>query len=199
MRPRPEGRGEPTGRPWLNSAARLASMRPRPEDRGEQRRPVRRPFRALQLQCGHGPKAVENDQVCSRVGWRSVEASMRPRPEDRGEPRSTQVHRATLQVAGLLQCGHGPKAVENSERIARERRSLSRFNAATARRPWRTYSSVSASRICPRASMRPRPEAVENKRTAVSGCRQALGFNAATARRPWRNAVAAANVRRAIA
>ena len=61
------------------------------------------------LQCGHGPKAVENikaqgDNKCT------VEASMRPRPEGRGEPQRR------LQLM----------------------REAGSFNAATARRPWRT-------------------------------------------------------------
>ena len=63
-----------------------------------------------QLQCGHGPKAVENCRE-TRHGLPQATASMRPRPEGRGEPGAD----ATLQ-----------------ERHARG------FNAATARRPWRT-------------------------------------------------------------
>ena len=108
MRPRPEGRGERSRRA-LGALGLLASMRPRPEGRGERqgRRRVgrrrdasnaattRRPWRTdlaeiikqagLELQCGHDPKAVEND-----------------------------VARALDEPDGKrLQCGHDPKAVEN--------------------------------------------------------------------------------------
>jgi len=38
----------------------------------------------------------------------------------------------------VLQCGHGTKAVENDPPSGRRWRRWSRFNAATARRPWRT-------------------------------------------------------------
>ena len=37
-----------------------------------------------------------------------------------------------------LQCGHSPKAVENLDREPCRRLPCSGFNAATARRPWRT-------------------------------------------------------------
>ena len=60
------------------------------------------------LQCGHGPKTVEN-YFGVRAGPEAL-ASMRPRPEDRGEPKPRRL-------------------------LAFRYR---RFNAATARRPWRT-------------------------------------------------------------
>ena len=162
MRPRPEGRGEPgvtpaalaalagfnaatTRRPWRTTAPKSirrgrssASMRPRPEGRGEpieadpcdrpsfnaatarrpwrtnRRWPVRQP--RLELQCGHGPKAVENHVVTFAAG-----------------------------VTAALQCGHGPKAVENSNR-----RSVERGDAR-------------------HASMRPRPEGRGEPRTVAYG------------------------------
>ena len=198
MRPRPEDRGEPprrslalaqTGfnaatarRPWRTHASlglidpRRASMRPRPEGRGERRFVASTTIRSSMLQCGHGPKAVENGSRATpdrgevlQCGhgprpWRThricpstlvqSRASMRPRPEGRGERGQPRWSR------------HG------------DRRS---FNAATARRPWRTRaglladfasgwlqcghgpktvenSSVRRQTLDGRASMRPRPE-----------------------------------------
>ncbi len=108
MRPRPEGRGEPC-LTWISGTpASLASMRPRPEGRGERGSRSRMNTATAWLQCGHDPKAVEND------------ASVQANP---GFP--------------------------------------SRFNAATTRRPWRTWPAVG--------------EAGRN-----------WSFNAATTRRPWR-------------
>ena len=158
MRPRPEGRGE-LGTVSMQSRPRIAcaSMRPRPKAVENSARSrgwmpascqcfnaatARRPWRTRDqraktsrrckpLQCGHGPKAVEN-----RRAWIDVDvqrsASMRPRPEGRGERRVPGVHRCTTAI--LLQCGHGPKAVENFGRMA--------LTVRTARG----------------ASMRPRPE-----------------------------------------
>ncbi len=82
-------------------------------------------------------------------------ASMRPRPEDRGEPTSPKARRAK---EGQLQCGHGPKTVENALGHAFARRICSSFNAATARRPWRTSVGCWSSKSGLTASMRPRPE-----------------------------------------
>ena len=148
MRPRPEDRGERDAmtqdvdsgasfnaatarRPWRTRTAVTgtlahASMRPRPEDRGEPDGKLIRPRRA-RLQCGHGPKTVENDRS-ARVDQPDL-ASMRPRPEDRGEPGRS--------------CG-----------VVRGRS----FNAATARRPWRTHVAGYCPLWLTRASMRPRPE-----------------------------------------
>ncbi len=207
MRPRPEGRGEPRLRHPLRRR-RLASMRPRPEGRGEPtegawstasgtwgfnaataRRPWRTIHRAFKtrmcphaLQCGRGPKAVEN-VVPRRGHHHPVEASMRPRPEGRGEHRGQDQQRP-------------------GER---------RFNAATARRPWRTRRVGAGVAGLEDASMRPRPEgrgerrkpgydffrsprlqcghgpkAVENSYPGFRPGPKAGRFNAATARRPWR-------------
>ena len=116
MRPRPEGRGEPsvsssgtrskgrfnaatTRRPWRTAGGRvgrLDSIRRR-FNAATTRRPWRTktfgklsgPARVL-LQCGHNPKAVENsgeDPSWTALGG----ASMRPRPEGRGE-QATPAH-----------------------------------------------------------------------------------------------------------
>ena len=153
-------------------------MRPRPEDRGELPRECRA-WGLPELQCGHGPKTVENQGVWTHSPRDGV-ASMRPRPEDRGEPavadrvgrrrasmrprpedrgelvscRMTDGPHASMRprpegrgehgpcrgfhgVQRPLQCGHGPKAVENPE-AGRLGGMPAGFNAATARRPWRT-------------------------------------------------------------
>src|SRR5271155_3567773 len=69
------------------------------------------------------------------AGSVSAAPSMRPRHEGRGELYSAS---GTAGASTVLQCGHGTKAVEND----RCRRQLgcrdAAFNAATARRPWRT-------------------------------------------------------------
>ena len=133
MRPRPEGRGEPKPRPrW--SVPAPASMRPRPEGRGERvlrlahgrqaRRfnaaTTRRPWRTPRpspscwglswLQCGHDPKAVENEGVLlvPRDGA-ALQCGHDPKAvENRTGARTASGRRRTLQ------CGHDPKAVENS-------------------------------------------------------------------------------------
>ncbi len=209
MRPRPEDRGErPTTRRRWNSVS-AASMRPRPEDRGEQDRrgrtrleqegfnaaTARRPWRTKGSPTAHDA---------------THEASMRPRPEDRGEPairggptsgadgfnaatarrpwRTSRRERSLPQDIAMLQCGHGPKTVENL--IAGTPCVLSRdwcFNAATARRPWRTTRTprMIQPRTC--ASMRPRPEdRGEPDRVTALLITSSASFNAATARRPWR-------------
>src|SRR5438309_536478 len=98
-----------------------ASMRPRSEDRGEH---------------------LKEGEKSSVVGG----ASMRPRSEDRGEPQ------------GRLQCGHGPKTVENNQLQHVLRVDPRRFNAATVRRPWRTAVHRRGSNAVVAASMRPRSE-----------------------------------------
>ena len=161
MRPRPEGRGEPRLRVLQVASTLDASMRPRPEGRGE-------PPEAVAgvtsdgpvLQCGHGPKAVENQRSSLRRATRS---------------------------STVLQCGHGPKAVENIAVRDRHAAASAGFNAATARRPWRTSAAIMAFaqwRSCFNAATARRPW-----RTTACGtlrpCRTDC-FNAATARRPWR-------------
>ena len=80
MRPRPEGRGEP-GRDQHAVKLVEASMRPRPEGRGE---PSRQPDAVFtqRLQCGHDPKAVENqvDDLFVRAGKTGFNAATTRRP-----------------------------------------------------------------------------------------------------------------------
>src|SRR5262249_7166723 len=68
--------------------------------------------RVFRLQCGHGSKAVENI-VGVTESAAEPDASMRPRLEGRGEPGGCWIHTARI---------------------------WSGFNAATARRPWRTFA-----------------------------------------------------------
>ena len=65
MRPQPEGRGEPGMASRVAAAAGRASMRPQPEGRGERYRPACPVETANALQCGHSPKAVENNYIAS--------------------------------------------------------------------------------------------------------------------------------------
>ncbi len=206
MRPQPEGRGERC-RARARRPRGWASMRPQPEGRGEPSRrrnsprgarcfnaaTTRRPWRTAEggarfcvrpLQCGHSPKAVENDPDLARHERAAAQASMRPRPVGRVEPTCpaawtacrTSFNAATTRrpwrtgsseswprSSRPLQCGHDPKAVENRCPAARSSPARrGRFNAATTRRPWRTGQFGNAA--------------------VVPGER----FNAATTRRPWR-------------
>ena len=226
MRPRPEGRGEPT----CATQTRLAEVLqcghgPKAVENGPA--DVRCP--RVQLQCGHGPKAVENLRAPAVIG--TPPASMRPRPEGRGErtvladpgaerwcfnaatarrPWRTALERAADPGPGfnaatarrpwrtykhdgaekyriMLQCGHGPKAVENLESSQTVPQARSGFNAATARRPWRTCEAIHLDDLqtlqCGHG-----PKAVENDEERCNYDRYAGCFNAATARRPWRTA-----------
>ena len=206
MRPRPEGRGEPTRRRRATANGVEASMRPRPEGRGE----------PDECACSIERWRYGFNAATARRPWRTAEpervltstdqASMRPRPEGRGEPVAPAGRRTS---EAMLQCGHGPKAVENSacsmsadvgpcasmrprpegrgERIRHARQpSGIGFNAATARRPWRTASIHGLCGI--HASMRPRPEG-RGELASRPASASATGFNAATTRRPWRTQV----------
>ena len=178
----------------------------------------------MKLQCGHDPKAVEN-RTGPGLGPGRPLASMRPRPEGRGEPGDRRnglpgvslqcghdpkavengPHNRASPVTARLQCGHGPKAVENDAVVMRI--GAHSFNAATARRPWRTAGQHAVRSLelqCghgpkavenvvlpqhgpTKASMRPRPEGRgEPVKTPLQAAR--TRFNAATARRPWRTA-----------
>ena len=139
-----------------------ASMRPRPEGRGEPAR-GRRPWPPLD------------------------HASMRPRPEGRGEPTGV----ATSHIMAIpLQCGHDPKAVENTRaRRNRRARAPPRFNAATTRRPWRTAVLAAKAAEADALQCGHDPKAVENIRSEDQD-RRMDRFNAATTRRPWRTAFA---------
>ena len=134
MRPRPEGRGEPqdrsasrcfisgfnaatTRRPWRTKPAttrtgarhRDASMRPRPEGRGEPRS-IRARHAGSSLQCGHDPKAVENDLQSIAEG---VYAVMLQCGHDPKAVENVVVNVNLCRPRYGLQCGHDPKAVEN--------------------------------------------------------------------------------------
>ncbi len=142
----------------------------------------RRPsLRSKRLQCGHGPKTVENDRAHRRLGLQGGEASMRPRPEDRGERVALFVNVLQLATPASMR----PRPEDRGEHLGLGlNRFVARpsFNAATARRPWRTDSAIltssaaislqcghgpktvenlrleGAQRPSPVASMRPRPE-----------------------------------------
>src|SRR5438270_677927 len=61
------------------------------------------------LQCGHGPRTVENGTGDETSG-RCSSASMWPRSSDRGKPAICLLN---TPKRGVLQCGHGPRTVEN--------------------------------------------------------------------------------------
>ena len=137
------------------------------------------------LQCGHGTKAVEN---------------------------GNHLHEASrLTAVNGLQCGHGTNAVENLGGDEPVRSSGSKcFNAATARRPWRTRTTATKSsgaavpiaatarmpwRTTGEQSLMLKPlqwghssKAVENRDQSGTTVRprECRCFNAATARKPWR-------------
>ena len=160
MRPQPEGRGEQ--RSWRQKQKGMtASMRPQPEGRGEHgarlficlgcegfnaataRRPwrtadsLRKIKREILLQCGHSPKAVENPSL-SVAARRSRIASMRPQPEGRGERGSSASLNCQCVASMRPQPeGRGEQPVDPAPFFA----TCLGFNAATARRPWRTETA----------------------------------------------------------
>ena len=205
-------------------------MRPRPEGRGEPSRPAARLISFDKLQCGHDPKAVENraglastptnccfNAATTRRPWRTTRRTVPARPGRPGfnaattrRPWRTQAPPKVERYRHPLQCGHDPKAVENEffgwltgvkhvasmrprpegrgERRGRRRAAgaFPGFNAATTRRPWRTkaYSSyhAMARRFNAATTRRPwRTVQVHALRLDVDE-----RFNAATTRRPWR-------------
>ncbi len=138
---------------------RRASMRPRHEGRGERASASARSPTWAGLQCGHGTKAVEN--ALRELARRELpSASMRPRHEGRGERSSGGIVSAT-QTAASMRPRHEGRG-ERTRSTANDPPHAQSFNAATARRPWRTGP------VGP---------------VAGGGGRC---FNAATARRPWR-------------
>ena len=106
--------------------------------------------------CGHDPKAVEN--YPPGPSWMLLTASLQCGHGPKAVESSQGLTRCRLGTSHALQCGHGPKAVENYS-VVRACRPVGSFNAATARRPWRTAGAPPAG---------------------------SFSFNAATARRPWR-------------
>ena len=123
-------------RPWRTSHRQgwqpsgRASMRPQPEGRGEHALLDGDDSSASALQCGHSPKAVENVSTAKTCLLRAVK----------------------------LQCGHSPKAVENHIQKSSQADRKGCFNAATARRPWRTSCVIWIIESPRKASMRPQPE-----------------------------------------
>ena len=133
---------------------------------------------------------------------------MRPRPEGRGE---RVLPFPPAEATGPLQCGHDPKAVENTSGNGNdcldpaqasmrprpegrgERRTLTpvgrsiSFNAATTRRPWRTTKV--GKRHSPTGRSFNAATTRRPWRTQCVSWYHAMpfrGFNAATTRRPWR-------------
>ena len=161
---------------------------PRHECRGESRAAVDFSADVRTLQCGHGTQAVERRDLPSwkaAVVDPLRRFPMRPRHECRGELDST--HRCAPRCAvtrlqcghgtnavdrnpagsvdtvdrnpRLLQWGHGTNAVDRTRRQSRRPRRPQRFNAATARMPWRTQTVWTRPKTHSRqgrASMRPR-------------------------------------------
>ncbi len=82
-----------------------------------------------------------------------VNASMRPRRIRRGGPTGGDYPGV---ASYWLQCGHGEFAVEDAPPQGSSPAAKSRFNAATANSPWRTYIAVPFARSGISASMRPR-------------------------------------------
>ena len=182
-------------------------MRPRPEGRGEPISVSESFVRLGVLQCGHDPKAVENVTVAEVLGG-LPDASMRPRPEGRGEQHSHRARGGGRRVASMR-----PRPEGRGERPGnRSPPSAGRcFNAATTRRPWRTWSTGSLGRHRRRLQCGHDPKAVENRVAGLHAgdrfhelqCghdpkavenesshsrqrKQQARFNAATTRRPWR-------------
>ncbi len=187
MRPRHEGRGEPLSSHCARHNGAMSSFNAAT---------ARRPWRTSADRLRYGRHESRFNAATARRPWRTrgntpsrqpaSEASMRPRHEGRGEPMTDD---SAARVQSVLQCGHGTKAVENSnlsvyktsvDRASMRPRHEGRgelvpssdgfygggsFNAATARRPWRTQAAA-----------------------ADVSARAAARFNAATARRPWRTA-----------
>ena len=202
-----------TRRPWRTAVQvsamlcfSIASMRPRPEGRGELRHggggrgdeqrsfnaaTTRRPWRTLAADAPDG------------AGDR---ASMRPRPEGRGEPsenpprnrcpprfnaattrRPWRTHFRLIPRTErmVLQCGHDPKAVENSWPRSEPCRlppvlQCGHDPKAVENRLWKYATTTGIGLQCGHD-----PKAVENydARNLLFARRS---FNAATTRRPWR-------------
>ena len=137
------------------------------------------------LQCGHGPKTVENMHlpVLHRLRPRP---SMRPRSKDRGELPELECCQLYCEV---LQCGHGPKKVENPESNRSNGGNSLSFNAATVQRPWRTPARAEMVIGHVAASMRRRSkDRGEGPRSRCPSMAR-KSFNAATVQRPWRTTV----------
>ena len=74
---------------------------------------------------------------------------------------------ARLLIADRLQCGHSPKAVENFMTPSVLAMSCRSFNAATARRPWRTRLALARHGDPVQLQCGHSPKAVENIATSL--------------------------------
>ena len=123
----------------------VASMRPRPEGRGEPTDDGRRPRRPLaRLQCGHDPKAVENADAAANAD-EAVAVSFNAATTRR--PWRTTWSMASVDYDGKP--GFNAATTRRPWRTGRLVRTSGgqvRFNAATTRRPWRTRGSRSTTR-----------------------------------------------------
>ncbi len=138
MRPRPEGRGERVGAVVIGMESRPASMRPRPEGRGELARD----------RAGPTTGRPRFNAATARRPWRTL----RRQADDAAavglqcghDPKAVEnSFRPAFPAPAMppLQCGHSPKAVEN-RRASQSYKDVGRhFNAATTRRPWRTMGT----------------------------------------------------------
>ena len=186
MRPRPEGRGE-----RLRPAAREESAFGRfnaATTRRPWRTPVGRSWPTNWFSCFNAATTRRPWRTRARIRpWRATHcfnAATTRRPWRTPGPWQPSSNRTRLQ------CGHDPKAVENTMAGETRERTWDGFNAATTRRPWRTDGrgrELSASD----ASMRPRPEGRGERRSWPKPARGSGSFNAATTRRPWRTSTAA--------
>ena len=163
MRPRPEGRGEP-----LAAAVHCARL-----GRRFNAATARRLWRTGRgsvpssarraLQCGHSPKAVENLHN-PESGRGRKGASMRPQPEGRGELQR-------LLGSGVQEPSFNAATARRPWRTPRNlglvRPQFPRFNAATARRPWRTLDADASAEKILELQCGHSPKAVENRAKAI--------------------------------
>ena len=111
---------------------------------------------------------------------------MRPRRERRGRTNVDLGYRGESASGRALQCGHGANAVENGVSCGFSR-LVHCFNAATARKPWRTTIGVDEGRRGPSLQCGHGANAVNNAAVNTGPRRWTRkSFNAATTRRPWR-------------
>ncbi len=102
-----------------------------------------------ELQCGHGTKAVENVTVPGLPATLTATALQCGHGTKAVE--NLRIQNLSTADDAMLQCGHGTKAVENPASAASDwLASYSSFNAATARRPWRT---AACEVLCPQDDM----------------------------------------------
>ncbi len=202
-------------RPWKTMSTPFgkrgffyASMWPRPFDRGK--RPARTspstcPARRFNVATAVRPWKTalptaapvfetRGFNVATAVRpWKTILLANRPPPPPRlqcGHGRSTVENipdNAAYFIHQELQCGHGRSTVENAAIRACLQCPGSRFNVATAVRPWKTTPSWTEIRARGGASMWPRPfdRGKPHHPTRASPPMQAC-FNVATAVRPWK-------------